>query len=173
MSRCGRRGYLNLPDRISNYFAAWQNFAERFGRVTVHYDDLSRNERIRGGLDGLLIGDALGVPYEFHDASDIPLFHEIEMEPPTRFNRAHKGVPIGTWSDDGAQALCLVESLVHDPKLNLDDLGRRLLAWYEKGYLTPDGRVFDVGIQTSEAMRAMQLGVEASNAGRRQSLGPV
>jgi ADP-ribosyl-[dinitrogen reductase] hydrolase len=134
----------------------------------VHYDDLSRNERIRGGLDGLLIGDALGVPYEFHDASDIPLFHEIEMEPPTRFNRAHKGVPIGTWSDDGAQALCLVESLVHDPKLNLDDLGRRLLAWYEKGYLTPDGRVFDVGIQTSEAMRAMQLGVEASNAGPKR-----
>ncbi|MFM0143506.1 ADP-ribosylglycohydrolase family protein [Paraburkholderia sp. RL18-085-BIA-A] len=107
----------------------------------------------------------MGVPYEFHDASDIPLLHEIEMEPPTGYNRAHRGVPIGTWSDDGAQALCLVDSLAHDPKLNLDDLGRRLLAWYEKGYMTPDGRVFDVGIQTSEAMRALQRGIEASKAG--------
>ena len=129
------------------------------------YNELSRGERIRGGLDGLLIGDALGVPYEFHDASDIPLLHEIEMEPPTGFHRAHSGVPIGTWSDDGAQALCLVDSLVHDPKLNLDDLGRRLLAWYQTGYMTPDGRVFDVGIQTSEAMHALQRGIEAGKAG--------
>lgn len=28
--------------------------------------------QIRGALYGLLIGDALGVPYEFHDPSDLP-----------------------------------------------------------------------------------------------------
>jgi hypothetical protein len=31
-------------------------------------DNLSRAERIRGGLYGLLVGHALGVPYEFHGA---------------------------------------------------------------------------------------------------------
>ena len=29
----------------------------------------SHQERIEGGLVGLLVGDALGVPYEFHEAA--------------------------------------------------------------------------------------------------------
>ena len=29
-------------------------------------------DRLKGGLYGLLIGDALGVPYEFHSADQIP-----------------------------------------------------------------------------------------------------
>ena len=33
---------------------------------------LSEHERMAGGLQGLLIGDALGVPYEFHRAIDLP-----------------------------------------------------------------------------------------------------
>jgi ADP-ribosylglycohydrolase len=34
-------------------------------------------ERIAGGFWGLLIGDALGVPYEFHAAKDLPPLGEI------------------------------------------------------------------------------------------------
>ena len=63
------------------------------------------SERIEGGLLGLLIGDALGVPYEFHEPQDLPSLDEIEFIPPPDFRRAHAGVPPGTWSDDGAQAL--------------------------------------------------------------------
>lgn len=29
-------------------------------------------EKVKGGLYGLLVGDALGVPYEFHDAEALP-----------------------------------------------------------------------------------------------------
>lgn len=29
---------------------------------------MERYERLKGGLFGLIIGDALGVPYEFHSA---------------------------------------------------------------------------------------------------------
>ncbi|MDD9935046.1 MAG: hypothetical protein OXT09_15650 [Myxococcales bacterium] len=39
-------------------------------------------DRLEGGLLGLLIGDALGVPYEFHGPPDIPPVDEIEYEPP-------------------------------------------------------------------------------------------
>ena len=84
-------------------------------------NNLSRAERIRGGLFGLLVGDALGVPYEFRSASEIPDERAIEMVPPNGFRRAHAGVPIGTWSDDGAQALCLLNSLNRDTSLDLDD----------------------------------------------------
>jgi hypothetical protein len=41
-------------------------------------------ERLEGGLLGLLIGDALGVPYEFHEPAEIPPAAQIEFTPPAR-----------------------------------------------------------------------------------------
>lgn len=62
-------------------------------------------DRLAGSLTGLLIGDALGVPYEFKEPRDLPPAHLIEYEPPRGFPRSHAQVPPGTWSDDGSQAL--------------------------------------------------------------------
>lgn len=53
-------------------------------------------DKWKGGLYGLLIGDALGVPYEFHAAVEIPAYDSIEMNPPSGFRRAHSGVAPGT-----------------------------------------------------------------------------
>lgn len=123
------------------------------------------HERIVGGLWGLLVGDAVGVPYEFHPPQDLPPRALLEMTPPAGFARAHAQVPPGTWSDDGAQALALLASLLERRALDLDDVGRRLVAWYERGELAVEGVVFDVGIQTSEAIRAMMAGTPAHAAG--------
>lgn len=114
---------------------------------------------------GLLVGDALGVPYEFNAAEALPPRHELEMTPPAGFRRAHPGVPPGTWSDDGAQALCLLASLLQCGRCDPVDLGRRLLAWRDQGALTPDGQVFDVGIQTERALTRLREGVPAAEAG--------
>jgi ADP-ribosyl-[dinitrogen reductase] hydrolase len=122
-------------------------------------------QRLEGGLIGLLIGDALGVPYEFHDPRDIPSFDLIEFEPPVGFARAHKGTPPGTWSDDGAQALCLLASLQYRNKLEPQDLAHRFVNWYDHGYLAVDARVFDVGIQTAKSIRAILDGTPALLAG--------
>jgi ADP-ribosyl-[dinitrogen reductase] hydrolase len=126
---------------------------------------VTRPERIHGGLVGLLVGDALGVPYEFHDPRDIPELALIEFEPPSGFARAHRATPAGTWSDDGAQALCLLASLLHHNKLEPDDLAHRFVNWYEHGYMAVDARVFDVGIQTAKSIRAIQAGTPALQAG--------
>ncbi len=122
-------------------------------------------ERVRGALWGLLVGDALGVPYEFHLPSTLPPRQALEMTPPPGFARAHLGTPPGTWSDDGAHALCLLASLLHCRKLDLEDLMRRMVNWYEHGYLAVDGRVFDVGIQTGKALGEYRRGVPALEAG--------
>lgn len=128
----------------------------------------SRRDRIEGGLIGLLVGDALGVPYEFHPPAQIPAPSEIEFDPPKSFPRAHAHVPPGTYSDDGAQALCLLASLLECGRLDPDDLGQKLLAWYDRGYLAVGGEVFDVGIQTSQALRALRAGAPALEAGPSQ-----
>jgi ADP-ribosyl-[dinitrogen reductase] hydrolase len=125
----------------------------------------SRKERIEGGLLGLLIGDALGVPYEFHSPNDIPPQPFIEFAPPKTFQRAHVGTPPGTWSDDGAQGLVLLASLLYCGRFDAEDFGRRLINWYDLGYMAVDNRVFDVGIQTSTAIGALKRKVPALEAG--------
>jgi ADP-ribosylglycohydrolase len=125
----------------------------------------TREERIAGGLYGLLVGDALGVPYEFHAPEHIPPPEQLDFEPPAGFSRAHDGVPPGTRSDDGAHALCLLDSLLYQGRLDPEDFGRRLVNWYEWGYLAVDGKVFDVGIQTSRALAAFRAGTPALMAG--------
>lgn len=122
-------------------------------------------DRIAGGLWGLLVGDAFGVPYEFHAPDALPPRAELSMVPPPGFARAHAGVPPGTWSDDGAHALCLLTSLLECGRLDLDDLGRRLLMWYDEGYLAVDRQVFDVGNQTALALRHLRNGVRPERAG--------
>jgi ADP-ribosylglycohydrolase len=122
-------------------------------------------DRLRGGIWGLLVGDALGVPYEFHEPDDLLWSDSIEMTPPSAFPRAHAGTPPGTWSDDGAQSLCLLASLVECGRFDADDFGKRLLAWFDDGYMAVDGRVFDCGIQTSRALGALRAGAPALMAG--------
>jgi ADP-ribosylglycohydrolase len=125
----------------------------------------SLRERIEGGLLGLLVGDALGVPYEFHVPESLPPADEIEFAPPAGFDRAYPRVPPGTWSDDGAQALCLLASLLDRGGFDAEDFGQRLLRWRDEGYLAVDGDVFDVGIQTGRALRRLRAGVPAIEAG--------
>lgn len=127
----------------------------------------TREERIAGGLYGLLIGDALGVPYEFHPPQQLPPREQLEFEPPAGFLRAHASVPPGTWSDDGAHALCLLASLLHRGEVDPEDLGRRLWNWFDLGYLAVDGRVFDVGLQTRDALDAFRSGVSGRQSGPR------
>lgn len=118
-----------------------------------------------GGLVGLLVGDALGVGYEFHPPESLPPRDQIEMEPPVGFRRAHAGVPIGTYSDDGAQALCLLASLLECGKFSLTDFADRLLRWLDDGYMAVDGDVFDCGNQTAEALGYLRDGVSPHESG--------
>ena len=124
-------------------------------------------QRIEAGLIGLLVGDALGVPYEFHPPEQIPASEEIEFTPPHGFERAHEGVPPGTWSDDGALALCLLASLLERDQFDANDFGKRLARWYEEGYLAVDAKVFDVGVTTATGIRAIMAGVQPLEAGPR------
>lgn len=122
-------------------------------------------DRIAGGLIGLLVGDALGVPYEFHPPHALPPSGEIEYTPPHGFQRAHDAVPPGTWSDDGAQALVLLDSLLSCGTLDLRHFSDGLVRWATTGFLAVDGHVFDIGLQTRRAIQRLVSGTEPEFAG--------
>ncbi len=128
---------------------------------------MTERDKIEGGLYGLLVGDALGVPYEFHAAYELPPYEEIEMTPPSGFRRAHAQVEPGTWSDDGAQALCLFDSLLEEGGFSLKHFSDLLLGWYEDGVWAVGNKVFDVGIQTAGALCAYKNGMPAEACGMR------
>lgn len=128
---------------------------------------LDLRARLRGGLWGLLVGDALGVPYEFHAPEQLPERAALEMVPPAGFQRSHSRVPPGTWSDDGAQALALLDALLTCGHLDVADLGSRLVDWYQRGRYAVDNLVFDCGIQTSAALQRIVQGEPAVTAGAR------
>lgn len=114
---------------------------------------------------GLLVGDALGVPYEFHEPHELPPPDQLELIPPPGFPRSYAHVPPGTWSDDGAQALCLLESFLECRGWRPEDFASRLLDWSQRGHLAVDGRVFDIGIQTGAALDRLAEGVPPLEAG--------
>ena len=120
-------------------------------------------DRLAGAVWGHLVGDAVGVPYEFKDASAITGVH-------FGMSGTH-GQPPGTWSDDGAMMLALLDSLLRDraddeAEFDPEDQGKRFLAWADDGAYTPDGDGrFDIGNATSSALARLRRGTPAEQAG--------
>ena len=113
----------------------------------------NQTNTIKGGLYGLLLGDAVGRSFEFKSAEQIPPFLQIDMAVfPPNFRQTYPDVPIGTWTDDGSQTLALLHSLTQNNCIDIRDFAGRLCNWLYEGQYTPDGIVFDCGIQTSQAL---------------------
>ncbi|AEJ42009.1 ADP-ribosylation/Crystallin J1 [Alicyclobacillus acidocaldarius subsp. acidocaldarius Tc-4-1] len=124
---------------------------------------IALEDRLRGGMWGLLVGDAFGEPYVGLQPEEMPPEGEIDMQgPPGEWVAV---VPPGTWTDDGAQALCLLDSLLTCGRFDPADFATRLIAWHDEGLWTVDGQVFGIGWQTKLAIQEMKRGVEPERAG--------
>ncbi len=119
------------------------------------------HDRILGGLWGAVVGDALGVPVEFTNRTEVQANPVTEM----RGYGTHDQ-QAGTWSDDSPLLVCTVESLINY-EFDTTDMGRRFLSWYQDGVWTARGDVFDVGLTTSDALIRIRNGVPAEDAGGR------
>lgn len=127
-------------------------------------------DKIKGGLYGLIIGDALGVPYEFYKAENLPTRDLIEFDPPSFFKKSYN-IKAGTWSDDSSQALCLLESLLENKRLDLKDFADKLVDWCENGRWAVDNIVFDIGTQTMRSLMLYEQGVSPYKSGFANSEG--
>lgn len=112
-------------------------------------------------LLGFAVGDALGVPVEFRHRS------ELRRDPVTNMRgfQVHCQPP-GTWSDDSALSFQLIENLMegYDP----EKLGQRFVGWYLRGEWSAHGHCFDIGVSTSKALRRIEQGIPALEAGENE-----
>lgn len=117
-----------------------------------------KNKTIHSALFGVAIGDALGVPLEFRSREYLQAIPVTDMLAFGTHNQ-----PIGTWSDDSSLTFCLAEMLTEN--YDLKNLANRFINWYEYGYWTASGEVFDIGIATSKAIYNLEQDINPIIAG--------
>ena len=121
---------------------------------------MSLADRVVGSCLGLALGDALGAPFEFMRAHQIP-------DPLPALEVAWRGGPAGSTTDDTSMARNLMRSLAERGELDPDDLVPRHVEWFRSD--SPD-----VSSLTRLVLRRAARGEDASTAAREiwQQRGP-
>jgi ADP-ribosyl-[dinitrogen reductase] hydrolase len=107
-------------------------------------------ERVVGSGLGLALGDALGAPFEFLRARNVP-------DPIPALERPWLSQPPGSTTDDTAMARNLMRSLAAQGRFDPDDLVARHLEWFRSD--PPD-----VGTLTGRVLRRIAAGEDAVTA---------
>lgn len=95
---------------------------------------------------GLAAGDALGTTVEFKTPGSFTPLTDIVGGGPFHLKK-------GQWTDDTSMALCLAESFIACGAFNAADQMDRYTRWWKDGYLSSNGRCFDIGNTVSHALR--------------------
>jgi hypothetical protein len=134
--------------------------------------ETTAEDRARGCLLGLAVGDALGVTQELLPrlTTDIDEMHlavlkqrklrllrgaQTKMEGYGPFMPNIRLKP-GEFTDDTSMALCLADSLIAKQTLDPMDLMQRFVRWEAEGYNSSIGKAFGVGGNVSAALARFQ-----------------
>ncbi len=99
-------------------------------------------DKLRGIAVGAAVGDALGMPLEFHPPRPMYDLATDMVKGP---------LPAGTFTDDTEMALALAESLLLVNPLDTRDLAARFSGWYQS---SPS----DIGIHTQKVLKMIARG---------------
>ena len=110
---------------------------------------MTKQDRFRGCVMGLAVGDALGTTLEFRTPGTFEPIDDIVGGGPFGLNP-------GEWTDDTSMALCLAQSLIEREGFDPLDQMQRYVRWQREGYMSSNGRCFDIGITVSDALRKFQ-----------------
>ena len=92
------------------------------------------------------VGDAVGTTLEFKRRGTFEPITNMVGGGPFRLRP-------GEWTDDTSMALCLATSLVECGGFDARDQIERYCRWMEEGYLSSNGRCFDIGRAVAAALR--------------------
>jgi len=107
-------------------------------------------DHARGALIGLAVGDALGTTLEFQSPGSFKPIDDILGGGP--FN-----LRPGEWTDDTSMALCLAASIIECNDFNPADQMNRYIRWRDEGYMSSNGRCFDIGNTVSNSLHEYQI----------------
>lgn len=99
----------------------------------------------QGALLGLATGDAIGTTVEFKARGSFAPLTDMVGGGPFRLQA-------GMWTDDTSMALCLATSLLEKNGFDAEDQMQRYNRWRVEGYMSSNGRCFDIGNTVSEAL---------------------
>lgn len=111
--------------------------------------DLQNLTPLQLAMFGAMMGDALGVPHEFKvDHAIDPYF----VDHPTKITKEYKtyGVPLGVYSDDFSQQLCVYNNFKDKPS-HPEPFYDDLLFW-QRGKYWVNAQKFDEGMQTQSQL---------------------
>lgn len=114
--------------------------------------------KVKAGIMGVCIGDALGVPVEFKKRENLKKSPVTGMLEYMSWNQ-----PKGTWSDDSSLTLCLAEVLTKG--YDLEKIGQSFVKWNKYGHWTAHGRLFDIGGTTRHSIARLIKGESARFSG--------
>ena len=127
------------------WFFIWRKECMKNFSARVHSD-------IAGGLLGLAVGDAAGVPFEGTPRSKF----KWNTVPRYRFEGfgSHNQFP-GTWSDDTSMTMCLVQSIIDmNGKVVPENVMDKFVDWYYHAQYTATDHVFDCGLTCQHAIES-------------------
>ena len=110
---------------------------------------MTLQDRYRGALIGLAVGDALGTTVEFKPPGSFAPVRDITGGGPFHLQP-------GQWTDDTSLALCLAESLIERRGFDPGDQMERYVRWYRQGHLSSTGDCFDIGNATRDALEEFE-----------------
>jgi len=106
------------------------------------------NDKQRGCMYGLAIGDALGAPVEFYQVGS--------FEPVVNYRAGGAfSLQAGEWTDDTSMALALADSIAHG--WDTTDQLKRYIDWFHNGTYSVNGNCFDIGTTTRYALTQFEL----------------
>ena len=109
--------------------------------------------KVKDGITGLIIGDALGVPVEFNSRES------LEKNPVTTMTGyGTYNMPPGTWSDDSSMTIATMASIVNKQAIDYDDIMSEFLKWIENGKYTQYNDTFDFGNTTYHGIMNYKFG---------------
>ncbi len=118
-------------------------------------NDLIIKEKILSMILGGIVGDVLGVPFEFKKGDSFKITEMVG-------NGTHNQ-PLGTYSDDTSLTMCLIENIIENGDENT--LLEKFKLYLEEGYWAPFGKCFDIGITTRRAIQKYKKGIIANKCG--------
>ena len=117
--------------------------------------------KVKDGIIGLIVGDALGVPVEFSSKTERDDDPVSDMREYGTYNQ-----PRGTWSDDSSMTLATMTSIANKKEVDYKDIMDEFINWYlDSKYTNSASGLFDIGNTTGNALRRYLNWAEALDSG--------